>query len=593
MGFHAACGGDAGTDESNVDEQTPAQTDVGCGGSQSPPCVNGKKCKVHADCASRSCKAGVCIAATATDGIKNGDETDVDCGGAASPKCADGKNCKNGANCASRVCSSAGKCTTHVADGVKNGDETDVDCGGSVSPKCADGKKCSVGTDCTSLVCTGNVCQVPTYTDGVKNGTETDVDCGGSGSPAQGCATAQSCVVQTDCKSQGCNDLGKCAEGRSCIALHGGRTCGAGEFGAPGAQHEDCCTTVGMPNAPGGPIRMGKYLVTAGRMRAFLESINGKVRDYVTNNPPADWNPAWTQYLPNSWDGRELVGGTYQVPAGEHPNIYSTYAQVGGAVMEDLPVDQGCFIGGSYGHPTFLVPDGVHMKDGRSTNGAAQIYGETYPRWMTQANLDQRPLNCTPYTLFAAFCAWDGGRVATEAQLNYAYDDDGTGAVSNYPWGATPQAGGYFTVNGAWTKIGPATTGFSNVPCPTCDDTRINWRFNYQQIVPPAGQGGRDQSYFISAPGRFPLGASRVFNNDPKQRIQDISGLGIAITSTLLTTTTHTLTFGNADPSDDRTVTMQNVRWVGGSWEGHPVRGTYTYGALVKYGKAMARCVYP
>lgn len=223
-------------------------------------------------------------------------------------------------------------------------------------------------------------------------------------------------------------------------------------------------------------------------------------------------------------------------------------------------------------------------------NGASQIYGESYPRWMTQANLDMRPLNCTPYTMFAAFCAWDGGRVATEAELNYVYDVDGTGAVSNYPWGSAPEAGGYQTVGGVWTKIGPATSGFSNTPCPTCDDTMINWRFNYQKIAPPGGNGNRDQTYFISPPGRFPLGASRTINGE---RVQDISGLGIAITSTFLGTSSHVLNFGNADPADDRTVTLDNIRWRGGSWEGHGVRDGYTFSVLVKYGKAMARCVYP
>ena len=73
-----------------------------------------------------------------------------------------------------------------------------------------------------------------------------------------------------------------------------------------------------------------------------------------------------------------------------------TYAQVAGAIMEDNPANQGCYIGGSYGHPTFLVPLSTHQKEGRTMNGSSQIYGETYSRWMTQDNLDQRPLNCTP-----------------------------------------------------------------------------------------------------------------------------------------------------------------------------------------------------
>ena len=300
-----------------------------------------------------------------------------------------------------------------------------------------------------------------------------------------------------------------------------------------------------------------------------------------------------TEPIHPSEDSTAAPSGAFdQVPAGEHVNIYSTYAQVAGAIMEDNPANQGCYIGGSYGHPTFLVPLSTHQKEGRTMNGSSQIYGETYSRWMTQDNLDQRPLNCTPYTMFAAFCAWDGGRVATEAELNYVYDQDGAGAVSSYPWGESPQAGGYQVVSGNWTKIGPATSGFSNTPCPACVDNYINWRFNYQQINPPAGPDGqRDQSYFISAPGRFPTGASRQFGA-ASNRIQDISGLYINATSTMLGSSTHVLNFGNADAGDDRTVNIDNIRWRGGSWEGHGVRDAYTFSVLVKYGKMGVRCVY-
>jgi hypothetical protein len=66
------------------------ETDVDCGGTQTPACPRcalGKKCVVDADCAAGpfSCQGGVCkTPPTCTDGIQNGTETGVDCGGVSS-----------------------------------------------------------------------------------------------------------------------------------------------------------------------------------------------------------------------------------------------------------------------------------------------------------------------------------------------------------------------------------------------------------------------------------------------------------------------------------------------------------------------------
>jgi hypothetical protein len=56
-----------------------------------------------------ACKGGLTpeqvpvLPASATDGVKDADETDVDCGGTQTPKCAGGKTCVADGNCLSTV----------------------------------------------------------------------------------------------------------------------------------------------------------------------------------------------------------------------------------------------------------------------------------------------------------------------------------------------------------------------------------------------------------------------------------------------------------------------------------------------------------
>ena len=236
--------------------QSPQQTDQGCGGTSAPACDDGKKCAVGEDCKSLSCQAGVCAAATSTDGVANGDETDTDCGGA-------------------------------------------------TAPKCAAGKACAAADDCSSLVCTGNVCQAPTGTDGVKNGDESDVDCGGTTTGAPKCGVGKACSAHGDCASDGCGYAKKCVAGRSCTQRMGGDTCGSGEVGDPFAAHESCCATAGIA---GSAAKVDKYLVTAGRMRAFIERTNGDVKSFVQG---LGWTAAWKQLVPGNMAEADAMLGSY------------------------------------------------------------------------------------------------------------------------------------------------------------------------------------------------------------------------------------------------------------------------------------------
>ena len=56
--------------------------------------------------------------------------------------------------------------------------------------------------------------------------------------------------------------------------------------------------------------------------------------------------------------------------------------------------------------------------------------------------LDQKSQQCITFFMVAAFCAWDGGRMPTIAELDYAWDS-GDPTTHLYPWGNTPVPGGW------------------------------------------------------------------------------------------------------------------------------------------------------
>ncbi len=442
---------DAGGDPNSPDaSQSSGPTDDGCGGANAPPCADGKKCLVGKDCESLSCQDGRCVAATSKDGIQNGDESDVDCGGSSTsaPPCDDGKTCLKPEDCTSLSCNGTCQAATST-DGVVNGTETDVDCGGGTAPACADGKKCSAGTDCTSLVCKDAVCQAPRGDDQVKNGDESDVDCGGTQTGAPRCNVGSACNMHGDCASDGCDYAGKCTVGRSCTRHLGGDTCGAGEIEDPAHQHESCCATAKLD---GSAAKIDKYVVTAGRMRAFIERTNGDVRTFAKTT--SGWKTAWDGLVPSTLDEADEMLGPYWTGA----------------------------------------PNGSKNTNSKRSCGAGSFGGHTY--WtgkgdaaaFTQDQLDPKALNCVGWHLMRAFCAWDGGRLATSAEIINAFRNNGT---TTYPWSPNSPNG----FGGGATE----------------QNYRLNhgYSYGYPGAAPMNGGSISDVSWYVSPPGRFPAGANK------------------------------------------------------------------------------------
>jgi hypothetical protein len=495
------------------------------------------------------------------------------------PTCGDGEMCNVGGDCTDGVCDPTAKtCSApSCTDKVQNGGETGVDCGDSIitlCPACGDGVACKANSDCTSLNCdttTTHKCLAPTDTDKIQNGNESDVDCGSSGSGenthAPACpdinATTKAisvCSAGADCKSGYCNATEKqCVDGQSCslpakasaaaiqdiktqatattdatgtpntngAGLYAGiDTCGQGEATDPPAirKLESCCKSLDATVPGEGNVRIDKYEVTSGRMRQFIEYVNAQEGDYdlqkyVLAQFNADGTPKTGNAFASTLYGQiptpsAKAGSTdtrYLYPTSEH-GVLNMVQQLGGTSVDTgIPSDlQGCYVGlGNSGSSTYWWP-----ADGEAVVGSP-------PRSFTQDYYDIKPLNCAMYWMAAAFCAWDGGRLASAADDTFLWGAQaGVTPVTsnNYPWGSDNrnwQAKGGLSAYTAANNASPNGIAITDWTVDNLNDTGGgNFYFyptnsnQYLINIPDTIDNGADYSPYIASPGRFLLDAS-------------------------------------------------------------------------------------
>jgi hypothetical protein len=531
----SACGGDA-TALCAAGEPCSTASDcqtMSCTNGRCDPCGNGapvgcpaaSACADGSDCADKICTDGRCAAATPTDGVQNGTETDTDCGGKGNPGCAVGLRCLVGDDCTEKVCKANTCKPPSNMDGVQNGHETDVDCGGAGNPACADGLKCLVATDCTSKLCLADkTCGTASDHDGILDGTESDVDCGGTGN--QKCGLGKACNVHEDCVSNGCDWTGHCTDAPSCAGvvpgekkgIWGRQTCGPNEYAYPEPAdpkaQDSCCRAVTVAAIPGG-AKMDVYPITAGRMRSFLERVNYDVKGFVDSIPAGSksWDPAWSAKVPtNQSDAYDALGpGTSD---GVHPRLACSMNVIDGK--------------SNGGMRTYFWDFKAKCPTGDASCKACapgddlcvQENGYGYEQYV----YDTKTLNCVEEYLAAAFCAWDGGRLASFDELKAAYTAGGT---RSFPWGNQDPT------------VAQPTGWLGNSP--------FNYSYSWPLATAPNTPANDPKIVNIPAPGRVPKDAN-------PDGVMDLAGSVLHLSAT----------------STDVRAGWHAPFW-SGSWQGHPI----------------------
>ena len=427
-------------------------------------------------------------------------------------------------------------------NGVRDGLEAGVDCGGTCAKAC-DGTPNTnmVGPD-GGPIGTGPDGSPAGGIDGVKDGTETDVDCGGPGAPK--CTEGKSCLADSDC-DVACGYAKKCVSAPSCTTHLGGDTCGLGEVGEPGAKHESCCRTLPVPGYtdaahPGKKVYLDKYEVTAGRIRAFVERLaaeNGgapNIKAWIAAHTPQIWDPAWNTFLATDVEGgtatigRRLLGdprpedatppyqpgpGVILPPATDQVRHMGTNYVFGSEIYVDLHGNNCATYPGSYGFPTYWYPANILARDGQVAR--VDVVTPTGVSLPAKDYLDVKSINCIPNALLAAFCAWDGGQLATDEVLDYV---TATPASLGNISGCGTQydnhgelLGNVFT-NTVQTGGRCATVPFVNATFDAGDNLPVAGsslnKHNYH--YPDLGSSTNDKVWEIAAPGRASL-AEMVF----------------------------------------------------------------------------------
>ena len=120
----------------------------------------------------------------------------------------------------------------------------------------------------------------------------------------------------------------------------------------------------------------------------------------------------------------------YEITVGRFKKFVAAYAQnmtaAGAGKNSNNPTDPGWDTAWNASLP----------KDAAALTTAVQCNGTT--------NNDQLPMNCIDWFEAEAFCIWDGGRLPTEAEWNYAAA--GGDEQRSYPWGSTEPVGTDFAI---------------------------------------------------------------------------------------------------------------------------------------------------
>jgi hypothetical protein len=239
-----------------------------------------------------------------------------------------------------------------------------------------------------------------------------------------------------------------------------------------------------------------------------------------------------------------------------------------------------------------------------------QLPARSLPRSVS----DEKSLNCQMPIMLTAFCAWDGGEMAT-------YDDYLDVWTQAYPWGPTDlNRPNYNWCNGTYGNGGflCQCDGVNNVgPLCPAGGFAVNGESGVFYEFPIGTDRGKDNEPLIGAPGRFTTDASATKSNgeswyDLYANLAEYTGdFAVNPNATLQTfcdlsaapvagqpTCTRANPSSPANPKGPGTLYngIPQIGMVGVSWEGHQYGKTSKASnlpATFQYGKFGARCVRP
>ena len=360
---------------------------------------------------------------------------------------------------------------------------------------------------------------------------------GGTGTPTPGVPGPEgaSCVVDSDCQTGACSYAKKCINAPSCKPHLGGDTCGAGEVDDVAASHESCCRSLpvsGYVDAahPGKTVYLDKYEITAGRVRAFVEaiaSLNGgqpDIKGWIAKNRPQIWDTSWETFLPSDYEGgvivinRRLLGdprvedgtgspgpGVTLPPDSDQPRHLGINYQFNSEIYVDLHGNNCGNFAGSYGFGTFYYPPDILARDSQLPR--ADGVSPTGAPLPAKDLLDVKAMSCITNAMLAAFCAWDGGQLATDEVLDYVTQTppdrgnvsgcgvqvDDHGELLNNDFTHTVQTGGRCA---PVAKVNATFDAGDSLPKANSPLNTHNYDF------PNTGHPDHDKSWEIAAPGR-------------------------------------------------------------------------------------------
>jgi len=306
------------------------------------------------------------------------------------------------------------------------------------------------------------------------------------------------------------------------------------------------------PAHPGKTVTLDKYEITAGRMRAFIDEMAREnagipdVKAWIAKHRPQIWNPAWDVFLPSGLEGgtaiigRRLLGdprpedehstdppgpGVILPPATDQLRHMGTNYQFGSEIYVDLHGNNCATYPGTYGFPTTYYPADILSRD----NQLPRASGVTSSGQPVTAKdlLDVKSVNCVSNAMLAAFCAWDGGQLATDEVLDFVTqtpatlgNDSGCGTqIDDYGellsnvFTHTVQTGGRCAPVALVNATFDAGDALPVVGSP------LNLH-NY--AYPNTGYPAHDKSWQIAAPGRASLAAAA--NGQPVDMVRINAG---------------------------------------------------------------------